>query len=340
KLAGYGVSGHVFEWIRHFLVDRAQRVSVAGTYSAWASVISGVPQGTVFGPVLFVCYINDMPENISSFIFMYADDTKIFTRADCEEDRKSLQKDLDQLVEWAEKWKLPFYFDKCKKMHMGGAKNVRQHYYMVRADNSEMTTLVETAVEKDLGVWMENNGKPSNHVAHLVSKANQLLGLIRRTFTYMDCALMKQLFTALIRPHLEYANVVWHPYLKKGIEMLEGVQHRATKMVPGLAKFSYEERLRRMDLPTLVYRRARGDAIEVFKYMNKIYKVNGPELLPLHETTSGVRTRGHALKLWKRECRSQLRSNFFSMRIVNMWNSLPESVVTATSVNCFKGRFD
>jgi len=175
---------------------------------------------------------------------------------------------------------------------MCGAKNVRQHYYMVRADNSEMTTLVETAVEKDLSVWMENNGKPSNHVAHVVSKANQLLGLIRRTFTYMDCALMKQLFTALIRPHLEYASVVWHPYLKKDIEMLEGVQHRATKMVPGLAKFSYEERLRRMDLPTLVYRRARGDVIEVFKYMNKIYKVNGPELLPLHETKSGVRTRG------------------------------------------------
>src|SRR5208282_6914428 len=137
-----------------------------------------------------------------------------------------------------------------------------------------------------------------------------------------------------------YANVVWHPYLKKDIEMLEGVQHRATKMVPGLAKFSYEEILRRMDLPTLVYRRARGDVIEVFKYMNKIYKVNGPELLPLHETKSGVRTRGHVLRLQKRECRSQLRSNFFSMRIVNMWNSLPESVVTATSVNCFKGRFD
>jgi hypothetical protein len=102
-------------------------------------------------------------------------------------------------------------------------------------------------------VWFDNTVKPSCHVSHAVSKANQLLGLIRRTFTYMDASLMKQLFTSIVRPHLEYANVVWQ-------------QHLATKMVPGLAKLNYEDRLRRMDLPTLVYRRARGDAIEAYKY--------------------------------------------------------------------------
>jgi len=82
---------------------------------------------------------------------------------------------------------------------------------------------------------------------HAVTKANQMLGLIRRTFTYMDCELMKQLFTNVVRPHLKYGSVVWHPFLKQDIELLEGVQHWATKMVPGLAKLSYEERLRKLD---------------------------------------------------------------------------------------------
>ena len=103
KLAGYGVSGEVLEWIRYFLTGRRQRVGVAGSFSTWAEVLSGLPQGSVLGPVLCVCYINDMPEAIVSFIFMYADDTKIFRNTDNEGDRQMLQRDLDQLVNWADK---------------------------------------------------------------------------------------------------------------------------------------------------------------------------------------------------------------------------------------------
>ena len=99
---------------------------------------------------------------------------------------------------------------------------------------------------------MDDTCKPASHVMHAVNRANQLLGLIRRTFTYLDGPLLKQLYTSIVRPHLEYANVVWHPFLKKDIEQLERVQHRATRMIPGFAKLSYEERLRRIDLPTLV----------------------------------------------------------------------------------------
>jgi ribonucleases P/MRP protein subunit RPP40 len=126
---------------------------------------------------------------------------------------------------------------------------------------------------------------------------------------------------------------------KKDIELLESVQHRATKMVPGLAKLSYEERLKRMDLPTLVYRRTRGDAIEVYKYLHGKYNVESASLLPMHDS-SGPETRSNGLKLKKRACRSQLRSNFFGLRAANLWNDLPESVVMAPSVNSFKGRFD
>ena len=193
--------------------------------------------------------------------------------------------------------------------------------------------------EKDLGIRIDSFLKPSIHVSHAVIKANQMLGLIRQTFTYMDCELMKQFFTNIFRPHLEYGIVVWHPCLKQDIELMEGVQHRATRMVPGLAKLSYEERLRKMDLPSLTFKRNRGDAIEVYKYLHGIYNVDCSDLLPLHESSSLV-TRGHSLKLAKRSSRTQLRQNFFSNRVVKLWNNLPEEVVMAPTVNCFKGRFD
>jgi len=102
KLAEYGISGKLFSWIRHFLIGRKQRVCVAESLSAWAAVLSRVPQGSAPGPVLFICYINDMPETIIPLIFMYADDTKIFQRVDSNVDRAALQKDLDQLYTWTQ----------------------------------------------------------------------------------------------------------------------------------------------------------------------------------------------------------------------------------------------
>ena len=312
---------------------------MGGSFSTWEDVISGVPQGSVLGPILFVCYINDLPENIASFIYMYADDTKVFRRADCEQDRLALQRDLDELADWAGKWQLRFNVDKCRTMHLGGLRNIHAKYIMATSNGGQRMELQETVEEKDLGVWTDDTGGASSHVAHIVQKANQILGLIRRTFTYMDCNLMRQLFTSVVRPHLEYANVVWHPYLKKDIALIEGVQHRATRMVPGLAKLPYEDRLRRLDLPTLSYRRTRGDVIEAYKYLHGMYDVDCSALLPLHES-AGVTTRGNGLKLKKRECRTQKRSNFFGLRVVNIWNGLPSDVVMAPTVNCLKGRFD
>ena len=147
-------------------------------------------------------------------------------------------------------------------MHYG-KKNDNGQYDMEGEDGTSVA-LEKTELEKDLGVWMDGTLKFSHHVAHAVSKANQLLGLIRRSFTYLDGPLLKQLYTTIVRPHLEYANVVWHPYLMKDIEALERVQHRTTKLVPQLSRSPYEDRLKHLDLPTLIYRRDRGDAIETY----------------------------------------------------------------------------
>jgi len=254
KLKCYGMNRHVLEWIESFFcLQKKQRVAVIEALSSWTGVLSGVLQGSVLGPILFVCYINDMLETIASFVYMYADDTKIGRAVTCGSDGLALRSDLDQLGDWSQKWQLRFNVSKYKVMHYG-RNNVNEQYTM-QDDSGSRYILQESKEEKDLGVCVDNMLKFLDHVAQAACKANRLLGLIRRSFTHLDITLMKQLYTVMVRPHLEYGNVVWHPQLKQNIELLEAVQHRVTKMIPGLSHLSYEERLKRMGLPSLSYRR-------------------------------------------------------------------------------------
>jgi len=334
KLDSYGVNGNVGLWITDFLNNRRQKVVIGNEESEWARVTSGIPQGSVLGPVLFVTYINDMPDCVSSKINLFADDTKISRHITSENDRDQLQCDLDKLQHWSNKWQLRFNATKCKVMHIG-LRNPKFQYTM---GNDNKVILEETTVEKDLGVHVDNQLNFSEHVIKAANKANQILGMIRRSITFLDETMLSQLFKGLIRPHLEYGNCVWSPLYKKDIAKIEQIQRRATKMVTSIKELPYEERLEAMKLPSLAYRRLRGDMIEVYKYLHNIYNVNTNQLLPLVHTTSI--TRGHPLKLEKRRCMSNKREHFFTMRVVNKWNSLPENIVLAPTTNAFKNRLD
>jgi len=146
-----------------------------------------VPQGSVPSPVLFICFINDIPEVVRSFIYLNADDRKIFREVNNDEDSRYLQRDLDQLVQWEEMWQLQINVDKCKVMHFGGQKNLQACYCL------KTQVLAQSMLEEDVGMWTTND-LPSTHI----TKARQTR-LIRRTFTYMDSNLMKQLLTSLVR---------------------------------------------------------------------------------------------------------------------------------------------
>ena len=335
KLKAYGICEKLLCWVEDFLTGRRQRVCVNGSYSAWSPVVSGVPQGSCLGPVLFVIFINDLPEVVETFCQMYADDTKLFSNSDNEEFRMKIQKDLDNLIQWADRWQLRFNAEKCHTLHLGYGNQYHQ-YCMKKQNSDEKVKLNPSVVEKDLGVLVDKDLKFTQHIESQVKKANRLLGLIRRSFTFMDKECMKQLFTSLVRPHLEFGNVAWAPYLEKHIKAIENVQHRATKMIPGLKNKPYEERLREMKLPSLRYRRKRGDLIEAFKYTHDFYHVNQNLL----QFDLDSRTRGHKYKLKKQSCRLEVRKNFFSIRIVNEWNNLPASIAEATTLNTFKARLD
>jgi hypothetical protein len=199
-----------------------------------------------------------------------------------------------------------------------------------------VTILAESDVERDLGIYVDNNLSFKTHIAQATKKANRVVGVIRRSFDYLDWNLFTQLFKSLVRPMLEYGNSVWNPYLKGLRAEIENVQRRATKLIPDMNTLQYEERLAALDLPSLEFRRKRGDMIEAYKYLHDMYNVATPKLVRAEYN----QTRGNSLKLYKPLGGPRVRSRFFSQRIINSWNSLPDSVITAPSVNAFKNRLD
>jgi hypothetical protein len=180
---------------------------------------------------------------------------------------EDLQKDMHLMHAWSEKWMLKFHPDKCKTIRKSRSK-VEKHEYTLKADLKPME---ETIAEKDVGVTIDNKLSFDKHITEKVNKANSIIGVIRRTFEYLNLKTFRMLYVSLVRPHLEYANPVWNPYFKKHIDMIENIQRRATKLIPGLSDLSYEDRLRRLKLPSLSYRRSRGDMIEVYKIMSGKY---------------------------------------------------------------------
>jgi len=319
KLEKYGISKQTCKWVQNFLTNRKQRVQVYGSYSQWHDVTSGIPQGSVLGPILFVVFINDLPKCVNSSVFMFADDTKIYREISTKNDQLILQDDLNKLFEWSNKWLLKFHPDKCKILQISTKTPEIRSYTMPKYEGG-LVSLERVENEKDVGVTINSKLKFDEHIQNQVNKANKMMGLIRRSFKFLDFRSFRLLFKSIVRPHLEYASSVWSPSKIKDIDSIENVQRRATKMLPKLKDKSYEERLKLIKLPTLKFRRLRGDMIETYKILNNIYdKRTTVGIFTLNTNTN----RGHPLKLLKQRCARDIRKNFFSNRIVNIWNNLP-----------------
>jgi hypothetical protein len=344
KLENYGISGLLLNWIKDFLLNRSQRVSVNGKLSQPSAVRSGIPQGSVLGPVLFVIFINDLPDDITSQVFLFADDTKLYRIGEIptNEEHDELQQDLDRLQNWSDDWLLKFHPEKCKRMLISRrAQDNRIRPLKLKSTDSTgivtITHIVTSDKEKDLGLIIDNRLKFDSHINAIINKGNKTMGIIRRTFQSLDANIFKPLFTTLVRPILEYGQILWNPHLKGDIRALEGVQRRATKQINGFKNLSYSERLKRLDLPTLRFRRLRGDVIETYKIIHGLYDASVSPQLARPPRPS----RGHKHKLFlERTQNLELRRHFFKNRIVKIWNDLPEDVVDAPSLNAFKNRLD
>ena len=310
-------------------------VVVNGAESDEAPVSSGIPQGTVLGPLLFVVYINDLLDAVHSNGVLFADDTKIFNTISCKEDALLVQKDIDSMQRWSTMWLLKFHPDKCHVLTLGKIENISvAHRYTI--DGTEIEHVFS---EKDLGVYIDSELLFDEHIATKVRLANAILGQIRRSFSYLDGPTFVKLYICFVRHHLEYAQSVWAPRFKRLVSLIEGVQKRGTMLVDGFKDLEYNERLRLLGLETLSYRRLRGDMIEVFKHFHVYDRSTITDTFSPRECV----TRRHKFQLREYVPSDGSRGaqhNSFYYRSFRTWNDLPANVVNAETVNEFKNRLD
>ena len=298
-----------------------------------------MPQGSVLGPILFTLFVSDIPGEVDNILEMFADDTKIYQAIVNSATPDSLNSDLQKLYTWSVKMQMLFHPEKCKVLHLG-ATNPHAMYEMP-TNNGTKHKLESVTSERDLGVNIDSKLKFSDHINSAATKANKVLGALRHSFKYMNIEVFTKLYKSMVRPHLEYASCVWSPHLKKDIDTLEKVQRRATRMVPELNHLSYSERLKKLQLPTLLYRRKRADLIQAFKILHGIDTMNTSPRCSrcprksLFTISQNQNTRGHDFKLLKPKDTGP-RSHFFAARVVDDWNALSQETVFACDINRFK----
>ena len=330
QLKSHGIKGNVLRWVQSWLMGRQQRVVINGFKSQWKEVTSGVPQGSVLGPLLFIIFVNKIEDGIDSKVLKFADDIKMVRVIEGKRDQETFQDDLNGLVTWSENWQMKFNLSKCKIMHTGRVR--AQSVYKMEGQNLE-----KTEKERDLGVIFNSKLDVSDQVMEARKRALRMLGVIYRNVSYKSSEVIRKLYCAYVRPILEYCVQAWSPTLKKDCRLLERVQRRATKMVQNLSKLPYEERLRKLNMFSLRYRRLRGDMIEVFKF---VHGQQSEYLKGMFEFNSLNRGRGHQYKLIMKRSETGIRQSFFSRRVVGVWNDLPEEIVSAGSLVSFKTLLD
>ena len=328
KLKAYGINGLLLRWITSFLNNRTQSVRVGSCISDLSPVISGVPQGSVLGPILFLIYINDLVDLFDSNVSvkLFADDAKIYINIVDITSINTLQDALFSISRWANLWQLKISITKCSVLHLG-RHNLSYDYAI------DGVTLPNVREVRDLGVIIDSKLSFSAHYAQIVSKAHQRACMINRCFKSKDPHLLFRAFNTYVRPLIEYCSPVWAPVYKCDIVKLESVQRRFTKKLKGLHHLCYFDRLNYLKAETLETRRLKQDLLMMFKIMHKFVDIDVNELFDLNGL--GV-TRGHNFKLVKPLCNNNSRSHSFSCRRLDCWNNLHYDIVNLTTVYNFR----
>ena len=263
----FNISGLAYSWIQSYLSNRSQRVVLDGKYSDWLPVLSGVPEGSILGPILFSCYVADLPNNISNACLSYADDVKIFNRINNRDDANSLQADINRLCSWSKSWRLKLNPKKCKAMTFTlRSSPVLFPYYL---DGHQLERCSQM---RDLGVVLDSKLTFAHHVDEVVKKANRMLGLLIRSMQTAPCMRGSKFdpspvlaaYYANVRSIIEYGSVLWSGAADSHLVRLERLQHRFLMWMAGRTQvrcppMDYSSLLKHFSCPSIKARFIQND---------------------------------------------------------------------------------
>ena len=317
KLKSIGIGGEIGKWLGNFLIKRTQRIANEGHLSSESTVLSGVPQGTILGPILFLIYISDIGESLKiSKMSSYADDSKVYSKIQSPEDSKNLQSDLNSIYKWTEENLMQFNSDKFEVLKIGTNQNLKNTKYKDPDDKD----IKDITIAKDIGVYFNCKGDFSDHIKIKFSKAKQMAGYILRAFMLRTPAPMMLLFKSLVIPHLEYCCILWNPHLQKEIRKLEIVQRYFTARLEGMEDLGYYERLKKLKIYSLERRRDRYILIYIFKILMK--QVPNPGISYKYSTR-----RGRVLiPPTSNSKTTDLIHHSFTRRAPRIFNAMPQSI--------------
>ena len=340
KLCSLGFDGLVLGWIRSFLVDRRMSVLVNGAKSSLRHVTSGVPQGSVLGPILFLVYVNFVTAGLGCQWTAFADDFKLcicYPRGRSEEStsaQSNLQRCIDDLAVTSKSWNLSLNPAKCVVIRFGGGREDVSHRspYTLEGANLEYVKS-----HRDLGVVVDDSLRFHIHINSVVRKAGALMGNLLRATKCRAREFMVTLFVSHVRPIIDYCSCVWNVGYLGDVRRLESLQRRWTKEVEGLRGMEYVVRLRECGLFSVGGRLLRQDLVKIWKSFHVEVEVG---MGGLFERAAALGTRGHQYKLSVPVCRSEVRRRSLAARCVSVWNSLSADTVEASGLVAFKRRLD
>jgi len=332
KVECYGFTPLLVRWLSSFLMNRSQQVYIGQSLSSSLPVTSGVPQGSVLGPLLFLIYINDLPDCLVPPVQakIFADDTKLYA-THSSDSFSPLSLSLSNFCLWSETWQLNIAFQKCSVISFG--HNSANNSYSL--GDVLLNRVFDIC---DLGVHITSDFKPSLHCASIAAKAFQRCSLLLKGLQTLNISTLCRVFISYVRPLLEYNTPVWNPWLVQDIKCVERVQRFFTRALfkrVKLPTMSYSDRLANLGLHSLEYRRVYFDLVMCFKIVKNLVDLDASVFF--HINLSPYSTRGNSIKLSPLSSpHHNFRSNFFSIRVTPIWNSLPDTVVTASSEKLFK----
>ena len=341
KLHSYGIRGKLLTWLTTYLNNRIQTVAINGAKSYPATVKSGVPQGTVLGPVLFILYLNDLTKCIKySVISSFADDTRLLKEIQNTQDMNGLQADLNEAIRWSHENNMSLHAEKFEYLcHSTGSSKLLQEmpfsceYYKYTTE--EEAYITPTHIVKDLGINIVPDLQWSPHINIICDSARKMTSWILSVFIDRSISTMISLYKCLIRSKVEYNCPLWDPTKIEDIMTLEGVQRFFTSKISSIAHLHYYDRLQALKIMSLQRRRERYSIIMIFKILQGLT----PNDLGLVFITS--ERRGISVKLPSIPHDAKMKyitqyDDSFKIRASKLWNQLPAKLTLKTSMEGFK----